>query len=244
MKAIRLKLLQNMVNYRLPQSMQLKETYPLPPYSTVIGMIHAICGFTEYVPMQISVQGKYASKVNDLNTKYEFGGQKHEQGRHNVKLGKEKDGEVVYYGATRNIGTTELLVDVELIIHIFVEDEAILQSIYQGLQYPKEYISLGRREDLAVVEEVTYCNIVEEDTDDELISIQYDAYIPITNNTVETQATVYNLNYCYDKVTPRKNLEFRNWKKVKAYYAAATNFFVEDAIYQTDGKYFVFFPEV
>lgn len=75
MKAIRIKLYQDMVNYRKPTSFQLKETYPLPPPSTVIGMTHYLCDFTEYKEMDISIQGKYHSKVNDLYTRYEFSNQ-------------------------------------------------------------------------------------------------------------------------------------------------------------------------
>ena len=36
-------------------------TYPLPPYSTVIGAIHKACGYTDYHPMKVSIQGKYGS---------------------------------------------------------------------------------------------------------------------------------------------------------------------------------------
>ena len=72
MKAIKLKLYQNMVNYKVPTSFQLKESYPLPPYSTVIGMVHSLCDFKEYKPMKISISGNYFSKVNDLYTRYEF----------------------------------------------------------------------------------------------------------------------------------------------------------------------------
>lgn len=72
MKGIRIEAYQNLVNYKKPTSFQLKESYPLPPYSTVIGMVHAACGFTSYVPMQVSIQGKYHAKVNDLWTRYEF----------------------------------------------------------------------------------------------------------------------------------------------------------------------------
>ena len=64
MKAIKLKLYQNLVNYKKPTSFQLKETYPLPPYSTVIGMIHYACDFDEYKDMNVSIQGSYYSKVN------------------------------------------------------------------------------------------------------------------------------------------------------------------------------------
>ena len=47
-KAVRLKLYQSMANYKKPTSFQLKETYPLPPYSTVIGMVHNLCNYEEY----------------------------------------------------------------------------------------------------------------------------------------------------------------------------------------------------
>ncbi len=64
-----------MVNYKKPTSFQLKETYPLPPPSTVIGMVHYLCDFTEYKEMDISIQGRSHSKVNDLYTRYEFSNQ-------------------------------------------------------------------------------------------------------------------------------------------------------------------------
>ena len=40
MKAIKLKISQNLVSYKKAESVQIRETYPLPPYSTVIGMVH------------------------------------------------------------------------------------------------------------------------------------------------------------------------------------------------------------
>ena len=56
-KAIRLQCFQNLVNYRKPSSFIIKETFPLPPYSTVLGMIHAACGYTEFHPMnQICIE--------------------------------------------------------------------------------------------------------------------------------------------------------------------------------------------
>lgn len=55
MKAIKLHCFQNLVNYKKPSSFIIKETYPLPPYSTVIGMIHAACGFKRYHRMKLSI---------------------------------------------------------------------------------------------------------------------------------------------------------------------------------------------
>lgn len=61
MKAIRLHIKQNSANYRREETVDCRMTYPLPPYSTVIGAIHKACRYTKYHPMRISIQGKYAS---------------------------------------------------------------------------------------------------------------------------------------------------------------------------------------
>lgn len=59
MKAIRIKLNQSSANYRKPETIDNKMTYPLPPLSTIIGAIHKACNYTEYKPMNVSIQGKY-----------------------------------------------------------------------------------------------------------------------------------------------------------------------------------------
>ena len=174
MKSIRLKLKQNLVNYKLPTSFQLKETYPLPPYSTVIGMVHNTCNYTEYKPMKISVQGKYHSKVNDLATRYEFkNGMTFDATRHQIKVGE--------YGISRGVSNVELLSDVELVIHIVPEDENLVEEIFNAFKTPHEYISLGRREDLVVVDEVKIVEISEERIKDENLRIDrdYRAYVPV-----------------------------------------------------------------
>lgn len=66
MKAIRLHLKQNSANYRREETVNCRMTYPLPPYSTVIGAIHKACGYTDYHSMQVSIQGKYGSQKTRL----------------------------------------------------------------------------------------------------------------------------------------------------------------------------------
>lgn len=63
MKALRLHLKQATANYRREETVKCRMTYPLPPYSTVIGALHKACGYTEYHPMQLSIQGKYGSLI-------------------------------------------------------------------------------------------------------------------------------------------------------------------------------------
>ena len=61
MKAFRLIIKQTSANYRKPETIKNKMTYPLPPFSTVIGALHNACGYTEYKEMNLSIQGKYES---------------------------------------------------------------------------------------------------------------------------------------------------------------------------------------
>lgn len=59
MKVLRIKLKQNKAHYRKEETIDNKMTYPLPQFSTIIGALHNICGYTEYHPMDISVQGTF-----------------------------------------------------------------------------------------------------------------------------------------------------------------------------------------
>lgn len=230
MKSIRLKLKQNLVNYKLPTSFQLKETYPLPPYSTIIGMIHNACNYLEYKPMQISVQGKYHSKVNDLATRYEFkNGMTYDPTRHQLKVGD--------YGISMGVSNVELLSEVELLIHIVPEDQSLVDEIYNAFKTPREYISLGRREDLVVIDEVKVVEILEERVRGENLRIDrdYKAYIPVQLiekkrvliegevDTIEYKGTMYNLTKDYALVnygTTKSPKVFRKWNKIKVHYVS------------------------
>lgn len=225
MKAIRLQMEQELVNYKVPTSFQLKETYPLPPYSTVIGMIHNLCRYNEYKKMQVSIQGCYQSKVNDLYTRYEFKpGFTYEKGRHQLEIGG--------YGISKGIATIELLSEVELLIHIVPEDESLLEDIEQSLLFPKEYPSLGRREDLAIIREVKIVELTwKEKGNLTEIPRNYAAYIPIDlsegneigtfTKEVEGNKTIYQINKSYEIVnygTNKKPKLFRKWIKKEVVY--------------------------
>ena len=72
MKAFRLVIRQTSANYRKPECVDNKMTYPLPPFSTVIGALHKACGYTEYHPMNVSIQGQYESMHREPYTDYCF----------------------------------------------------------------------------------------------------------------------------------------------------------------------------
>jgi len=241
MKAIRVRLRQNMVNYKKPTSFQLKETYPLPPFSTVIGMVHSLCSYTEYKPMQVSVQGKHFSKVNDLYTRYEFkNAMSYDPARHQLKVGE--------YGVGQGVATAELLVDVELLLHIVPEDQSLVDEIYGALVQPKEYPSLGRREDLVTIDEVKIVTLTETKLEDQIqANNDYYAYVPYEIVAKGDVATTHNLqdmpktgtrykltkNYelvnCGSEKVPKI---FRRWNKVDVLYSSVTA--LSDGVFTVD----------
>jgi len=202
-KVIRIKARQSMVNYRKPASFIIRETYPLPPYSTVIGMVHNICGFTQYHPMKVSIQGRTRGITSDLYTRYSFGNQKYDGTRH---LLKTSDG----LGIFRGIAYTELLCNVELILHLEPE-EADFDKVWEGLQRPAVYPSLGRHEDMLDIEEIAETDIQKRDD----VETQHDIYIPMellqeTDNEEGKEGTLYQLpkEYIVEKSG------FRRWKEL------------------------------
>lgn len=217
MKVIRVKLHQETANYRVPASHGFRESYPLPPHSTVIGMIHYLCDFHEYHPMQVSIQSSYVSNTSDFFTRYEFkNGTEYESKRHQLNA----EG----YGICKGIGHTQLLYDINLILHIKPDDDR-LETIYHALKYPREYPNLGRREDLASLEEV---KIVDAEEKDEDMKVNQGAYIPVEmsenigleNEGIGYKGTHYHLNKDYKLVTIKKDRTQRRWHKVEVIYAS------------------------
>ena len=78
MKILKLKLFQETACYKKPFAFKVAETYPLPPFSTVIGMFHKILDAKsgEYFPMNISIQGNYESIFSNYQTLRMFKGNK------------------------------------------------------------------------------------------------------------------------------------------------------------------------
>lgn len=238
MKVVRLTARQTLASYRKPSSMQIKESYPLPPYSTIIGMIHLACGYTEYINMDISVQGCYYSKVNELYTRYEFKPGFYEKGRHSIEV---KSKEAKSTGLTLGPANIELLTNVNLIIHIRPKSEERITEIYNGLKKPKEYLSLGRREDLLIVEEVNIVE-VEEKALEKDYKLEQDAYVPINcidDEDTNDMATRYRLNKTYS-INPKTKIRFWSEQVLAKYFSKQSIIYKRTKVL-TDGRNLVFF---
>jgi CRISPR-associated protein Cas5t len=214
-KAIKLRIYKDMVNYKTPTSFQLRESFPLPPYSTVIGMVHNACGFTTYMPMAVSVQGSYFSKVNNYQIFYYFHpSNKYEPERHQSFVESKALNRKI--GITRATAHVELLIDVNLVLHIRMEDPAMHDHVFRCLKNPPEYISLGRREDIAYLEEIKTVEVAAKSFP-EAMALKNNIYIPSEwAGEGEFPGTIYDLNVTY---TVGSN-GFRQWRRQRVVYAA------------------------
>lgn len=238
MKAIKLIARQTLASYRKPSSMQIKESYPLPPYSTVIGMIHAACGYQEYVDMDISIQGSYYSKINELYTRYEFKPGFYDKERHSIEV-TNKNGKST--GLTIGPANIELLTNVNLVIHILPKQEEKIQEIYDELRNPKEYLSLGRREDLLVIEKVQIVE-VEEKILEKDYKLKQDAYVPLNSfdkEDINDMASIYKLNKKYS-INPKTNIRYWEKQILVKYFSKNVTIYKRSKV-KTDGEDFVFF---
>ena len=242
MKAIKLIARQTLASYRKPSSMQIKESYPLPPYSTVIGMIHTACGFQEYVDMNISIQGSYYSKVNELYARYEFKPGFYDKSRHSIEV-KNKNGKST--GLTMGPANIELLTNVNLIIHILPKQEENITKIYEGLKKPQEYLSLGRKEDLLIIEKVEIVEIREEVLEKDY-QLKQDAYVPLNcinmdedDSDTDDISTVYKLNKKYS-INPKTNIRFWEEQVLTRHFSKKSTIYKRTKIL-TDGEELIFF---
>lgn len=205
-EAVCVKAFQALASYRIPQSLVIRESYPLPPYSTVIGMVHAACGFTEYVPMRVSVQGHSHGSVSNPYIHYSFNQEMpYDASRHNVVI---RDGDK-QFGVTRGMQHIELLCDVSLLIHIIPEDAALAARIRDGLLNPDVYPALGRHEDVVRIDSAELTEVTECELDDEFV-LPMSAYIPVGT---AAERDMYGTVYCIGKVFEIDGKGRRRWRE-------------------------------
>lgn|SRR5574344_501829 len=215
MKILKLKLYQETACYKKPFAFKVAETYPLPPYSTVIGMFHKILQAKpgEYVPMSISIQGNYESIFSNYQT---------------LRMYKGKD-EVT--AMPRNV---HQLLNVKLIIHVKAEDD-IVDKIYQNIVNGVETFTLGRNEDIVRVDQIKFVDNIKQVEEE---NIKLNAYIP---EWIETD--IKGINYRLNTTYKIEN-DLRKWNKVNVKYVERrTNEGLYETIQDEDGDNIYFYSK-
>src|SRR5690625_365283 len=173
MRALRLKVYQETACYTRPFANKVTETYPLPPYSTVKGMIHSVMDAKELLPFTLSIQGDYDSMIVDYRKTY-FVKKK------TVNMPIIFDGLAVetpeFADMTSMPLYTHMLYNIELIFHITASEE-ILDKMFTSFQQLDTHIALGRHEDLLRLDEVKLVELHEIDLFEDT-PLKHSMYIP------------------------------------------------------------------
>ena len=106
----------------------------------------------------------------------------------------------------------DMINDLTLRIHIVPENQNEIQKIFWELNHPKEFPTLGRREDLLQINGVYLVNVLEE----RALETPLNAYVPADMLAENTHAeTFYDLHKTYKIIKNRRVFE-----DVKAAYVS------------------------
>lgn len=232
MKLLRLKLYQETACYLKPFAFKVGETFPLAPFSTVKGMLHAVLEAKQYIPMNLSIQGQSESFIIDYQKKFMYK-------KSDVPVIVTTDGLQEAPRYDDKLFSTmpmyqHLLYNVEHIIHVEAEQK-VLQELYEKLNQLQTTLSLGRWEDIVRIDEV--CFVEAEEV--EMTSSFYNQYIPVC-----FKDSLYEISHFPTYRLPRKYTAYngrRDWDYLLALYVQQGNLFEEEVL--SDGKYSIFLME-
>ena len=169
MEALKIKIYQPTAHYRMPFTYQRRHTYPIPPYSTVIGFLCNMLGvdnqendwFKRLQDCKLSVSGKFDIKLTEYIWFRNLS-----KGSHEKYFGstgtREKNGEINHFGGQSPM-RIDVLENMQLNIHLASESEKFLQDFKEYLYNPVnrlETVHLGRAEDWLVFESIKMVDLI------------------------------------------------------------------------------------
>lgn len=207
MKALKIKISQPTAHYRMPFTYQRRHTYPIPPYSTVIGFLCNMLGidyngnekFKKLKDCKLSVSGKFDIKLTEYIWFRNLSKKAHEKYFGSTTT-REKNGEVNHIGGQSPM-RIDVLENMKVNIHIASEDTSFLEDLKANLSNPVnrlETVHLGRAEDWLVFEEIEIVNLEIKNTDknyNHFFWVPQDIWKPesISFDFEKTEGLFYNL---------------------------------------------------
>lgn len=227
MKALRLKLFQNLVNYRRELSYGYVQTYPLPTPSMIKGMAHSLLDLTEYKNLKISIQGNYDSIVTNMQKVYKFDrppSQRPENPYIVNIAGKSKT-------AKHGVQFVDLIVNAGLLLHIAFDDEIFTDKLHERVK--SETVVLGRNEDIAMVDFAETC-ITDIAESQEEIKLKYNMFLSTDLcKSEQISGPHYRLPFYYEPVSSWD--EKRIFKFANAVYVGQ-NEKIQESKFNIDSK--------
>lgn len=207
MKAIRLKLYQDYTRFNGSKFPQVKKSYLLPPFSTIIGFIHSSAGWKEYHPMDLFISGSGIYNHDEIKRYWVGGGRSFgsitpEQKKRWSVIVPDAAKSGYYKGWTQTIKNFDFLVDFNLTCYIIPNNEDEIMDIKQALLYPKNYPSLGEWGNLCRIDEVKILDLTEYQ-EEKPGCLRLDSYIPV-RKAGNNSGTVFRLHRNYSIINDRR----------------------------------------
>ncbi len=173
MKALLIKIYQPTVHYRMPFTYQRRHTYPIPPYSTVIGFLCNMLGidyqgneqYEQLKKCKLSISGRFEQKLTEYIWFRNLNKKSHEKYFGSIET-REKNGEVNHIGGQSPM-RIDVLENMHLNIHI-AGDEEFLTELEKYLYNPVnrlETVHLGRAEDWLVFKSIQMVDLIPSEKD-------------------------------------------------------------------------------
>lgn len=224
MELLRIKAFQPFVCYRKPFSYGFWDTYPLPPFSTILGWVHWVLGESERedkLPMNIGVAGQFDTITHDLQTLIKFDRK------------RKKEGEIVLEDFNKALSSTPTYVANVTNIHlrIFLEMKKECLEKFKDKVLQINYPSLGRYEDLMRIDEVDFIEPEKQKLDNfNPANINYSVYLdPITSEVTGQKGSNFQLPFYHELVN-----RMRFFEKEKVVYTDTATLNKGEHLFDTD----------
>lgn len=206
MALLRVKAYQPFACYRKPFSYGFWDTFPLPPFSTILGWVHWVIEASEPLPMNIGVAGKFESITYDLQRLVKFD---------RVRKGEKQTILEGFRKALSNSPTyTANVTNINLRIYVEMDTEYL--EAFRNKIMLRNYPSLGRYEDLLRIDDAKFVTPTKKAIGnfDRPIPIDYATYLtPEMAQLSGCQGSTFYLPFYHDMVEGK-----RFFKKEKAIF--------------------------
>jgi len=234
LEVLRVKIYQPQAHFRIPFTYQRRHTYPIPPYSTFIGLLCNIlgirndkgkgepcensncnCDYHNLKKLKISICGRFESKTTEYIWFRNLRKNSHEERFASYK-NRYVSGHIEHIGGQMPV-PIDVLNDVKLWFYLYHEDKEFLEKIGENFKSPTSRIyplHLGRAEDWIVIEDVKFTKLTKKRIlyGDVFSWIPERIYFDGNFNFKRVSGLLYKLPTFYAKVDGKRNFKYENVK--------------------------------
>ena len=210
LNALRIKVTAPSAHFKIGHSSNPRRTYPLPPYSTVIGLLANVAGRRDLIGRMLSEPFDLGIICNYSYFSLEYIWLRNMQVKAHLQrfslLPNRYIQEQVEHPGGQSPVTFEVLNEVEIFVYFYHPDQEVLGFLMDNLDKPERWLThlhLGRAEDWATVEEKSMFEIqVSNSGRDFRNAALYYQWLPVTDFATGTETILNKQEYqeFYDKI--------------------------------------------